>query len=469
MFSIRRYLLATLLAVATLSMAVTAWVSYHEADHEVRELFDAQLAQSARVLVATLTTRPLLPESDSSDTVVFPVWKPVAAGDEEPDPRGQALVGHKYETRLVFQLWEGAGERLLMRSSNAPVVALAPFAAGYAEIELDGERFVVFTLQHEGLWLQVAHDDYMRDELAGEIALATVLPNAVGIPVMALLIWLLLGRGLRPLSALRSAIARRSGGNLSPVHVSPSSVELEPMVDELNDLLARLGESFERERRFTADAAHELRTPLAVLRIHAENALAAGADDERRTALEMLLRGVDRAARLVEQMLTLARIEPEAAPRTFMPLRLDALVREELAALAPVAARRGQEFDFSPAGACMVRGDRALLGILVRNLVDNALRYSPPDSLVHLALRAGARGEVELAVEDEGPGVPAELAERVFERFYRAESGRGDGAGLGLAIVRRIVDLHGGTVEARSRSAGRRGVFIVRLPAAPSG
>lgn len=466
MFSIRRYLLATLLAVATLSMAVTAWVSYHEADHEVRELFDAQLAQSARVLVATLTTRPLLPESDSTDTVVFPVWQSAVAGDEEPDPRRLAGAGHKYETRLVFQLWEGVGERLLMRSSNAPVVALAPFADGYAEIELDGERFVVFTLQHEGLWLQVAHDDYMRDELAGEIALATVLPNAIGIPVMALLIWLLLGRGLRPLSALRTAIAGRSGGNLAPVHVSPSSIELEPMVDELNDLLTRLGESFERERRFTADAAHELRTPLAVLRIHAENALAAAGDEERRGALEMLLRGVDRAARLVEQLLTIARLEPEAAPETFTSLRLDTLVREELAALAPVAARRGQEFDLSATGAFTVRGDRALVGILVRNLVDNALRYSPPDSLVRVALRADPRGHVEMTVEDEGPGVPAELSERVFERFYRAASGRGDGAGLGLAIVRRIVDLHGGVVEARPRTDEHRSGFIVRLPAA---
>lgn len=467
MFSIRRYLLITLLSVAAVSMVATAWLSWREAVNEVEELFDAQLAQSARVLVATLTTRPLLMEERADDTVIFPVWRPVgkATGDtDDEEERDVATAGHKYETRLAFQLWEGAGERLLMRSENAPTVPLTGFTPGYSIINLGGERFHVFSVLYQGLWLQVAQDDYMRGELAGRIALTTLLPHAVGLPLMAFLIWWLVKRGLRPLDALRQLIAGRGVRNLAPLAVSPASVEVQPMVNELNDLLARLGASFERERRFTADAAHELRTPLAVLRIHAENALAGADNDERQRALEMLLRGVDRASRLVEQMLILARVEPEAALRQFEALRLNALVREELAALVPMAGRRDQDIDFVEEGEFVVNGDSSLLGILVRNLVDNALRYSPDGSLVHVVLRRSAAGSIELVVLDEGAGVPAEQADRVFERFFRGETGRGDGAGLGLAIVKRIVDLHGGTIRVRPRVGEQRGGFIVVLP-----
>lgn len=459
MFSIRRYLLATLLAVAAASMLLTGWLSWHDAQHEVEELFDAQLAQSARVLMGTLASRPLLMEAGDGDAVVFPVW-------HESSTEGAAadFVGHKYETRLLFQLWDGAGERLLMRSSNASSQPMAPFAGGYHRVWIDGELFHVFCVPHDGLTLQVAQDDYMRNELAMEIAVANLVPHAAGIPLMALLIWWLVARGLRPLDELRAALADRDAAHLLPVPVTGAGVELQPVVDELNGLLARLRESFDRERRFTADAAHELRTPLAVLRIQAENALSAGDDAARRHSLENLLRGVDRASRLVTQMLTLARLEPSAAQQAFAPVRLNAVVREELAALVPVAAARGQELDFSADDEMVIGGDAAALGILVRNLVDNALRYSPDGSLVRVQLRLAGTSGVELSVLDEGPGIPPEQAERIFERFYRGESGRGDGAGLGLAIVRRIVDLHRGSIHIRQPHDGIAGGFTVSLP-----
>lgn len=469
-FSIRRYLLVTLLTVATLSMAFTGWLSYRAALEEVEELFDAQLAQSARVLAATLTTQPLLIQAEEGDTVVFPAWQVAAAVRDQPSAPGIAdhqatAFGHKYETRLVFQLWEGAGERLLMRSSNISGAPLAEFRRGYSQRRLGNDSHHVFSLAHEGLWLQVAQDDYMRDELASEIALATFLPHLAGIPFMALLIWLLVSRGLMPLDQLRGALAGRNANNLEPITGSDPGLELRPLVAELNNLLLRLQDSLARERRFTADAAHELRTPLAALRIQAENALAAGDEPTRRHALDNLLRGVDRAARLVTQLLTLARLEPDEAARGFGPLRLDVLVREELAALAPLALQRDQEFDFlNELPGATVSGDPAALGVLVRNLADNALRYSPDGSLVRVLLRPAGAGQVELQVLDEGPGVTPELAARVFERFFRGDSGRGDGAGLGLAIVRRIVELHRGSVVVQPRIGAAGGGFRVTLP-----
>jgi two-component system sensor histidine kinase QseC len=462
MFSIRRYLLVTLLLVAAVSMLATGLWNYREAVHEVEELFDAQLAQSARVLMATLSSRPLRIQGNEKDTVVFPIGHPleVTAGSSPPS---SMPVGHKYETRLAFQLWEGRGEHLLMRSANAPVLPLSAFRAGYGAILLDGETFHVFTLEQDGTWLQVAQDDYMRGELAMEIATASLWPHLLPMPLLALLIWWLVRRGLQPLDELRAAMAGRDISNLQAVEVPPS-VELQPVVSELNGLLSRLEASVARERRFTADAAHELRTPLAVLRIHAENALATQDERERREALAMLVRGVDRASRLVEQLLTLARVEPEAAAHRFEKVRLNALVREELAALLPVAARRRQEIDFIDEGGADVLGNRALLGILVRNLVDNALRYSPDGSLVRVFLRA--HDVAELRVEDEGPGIPPELSPRVFERFFRADTSRGDGAGLGLSIVARIAGLHGGRVQAGPAASSAGAGFRVLLPLA---
>lgn len=461
-FSIRRYLLAAFMGVVALGMTVTGWLSYRSALYEMAELFDAQLAQSARVLMATLSTEPLLMQAEG-DTVVFPAWQPQT--DEKVIDHEPAAEGHEYETRLVFQLWEGRGEQLLMRSDNASPQPLAEFAPGIAHVQVDGRRAHVFVLEHEGTWLQVAQDDYMRDELAGEVALATFLPLLLGFPLIGLLAFLLVGRGLLPLERLRGAIAGRGADNLGAVRIERSTVELQPVVDELNRLLARLQESFARERRFTADAAHELRTPLAALRIQAENAVAATDEPARRQALGNLLHGVDRATRVVSQLLTLARLEPEDVARSFVSVRLSSLLREELAALAPLAIVRGQELDFlDEAAGCEVAGDAAMLGILVRNLVDNALRYSPDDSLVRVMLRRLGDGQVELRVLDEGPGVPPELAERVFERFFRARSGDGDGAGLGLAIVRRIAQLHGGSVAVVPRQESAPGGFRVLLP-----
>lgn len=471
MISIRRYLLGSLLAVSTAGMVVTGWLAWLDAAHEVEELFDAQLAQSARVLLASISSRPMRMEADEDDTVVFPVWEGHDGNGEDEaapsrDPEVPDWQGHKYESRLMFQLWEGEGERLLMRSVNAPPQPLGGFMRGYGTTRVDGELFHTFVVERDGLWLLMAQDDYIRSELSAQIAIAALLPHAVGIPLLALLVWVLVGRGLAPLEALRGALTGRSADNLAPLAAGVADArELQPLVAELNRLLARLQESFARERRFTADAAHELRTPLAVLRIHAENALAATGDVEREVALRHLLGGVERAARLVEQLLTMARLEPEGSVPAREPVALAALLREEIAALVPMALRRGQDIELEADETLpAVAGDPLLLGVLARNLVDNALRYSPDDTTVRVSL-APVQGGVALRVQDQGPGIPADAVERVFERFWRAQSGRGDGAGLGLAIVRRIAELHGGTVAAVPRRGDQAGCLEVVLPA----
>jgi two-component system sensor histidine kinase QseC len=236
-------------------------------------------------------------------------------------------------------------------------------------------------------------------------------------------------------------------------------------VEETNDLLARLSRSFDNERRFTGDAAHELRTPLAALRIQAEVALTTATEERRRRALEQVVAGVERATRVVEQMLLLARLDAaEGVP--LAPVPLAATCREAIAEAAPPARARRVDVALDAPDEVMAQGDRVMLLAVVRNLVDNAVRHAPDSGQVRVTVYAEG-GKASLAVEDSGPGVPPEQRDRIFDRFFRGPEGRGTGSGLGLSIVRRVVELHGGSFAATS-SPSLGGLRIeVRLPLQP--
>jgi two-component system sensor histidine kinase QseC len=240
--------------------------------------------------------------------------------------------------------------------------------------------------------------------------------------------------------------------------------ELQPVVDGLNGLFERIAALVESERRFTADAAHELRTPIAAIRTQAQVALAEADDAARRHALQSTLAGCDRATRLVEQLLTLSRVEAGEAPAR-AALDLSALARQQVAELAPKAIDRGQRLELQADAPCTVQGDTTLLAVLVRNLVDNALRYSPPGAQVQVAVQSQG-GRVQLRVQDSGPGLPPEALARLGERFFRVLGTGQGGSGLGWSIVRRIAAVHGAQVQAGA-SAALGGLDVtVDLPAA---
>jgi two-component system sensor histidine kinase QseC len=240
-------------------------------------------------------------------------------------------------------------------------------------------------------------------------------------------------------------------------------VEVAPLVRSLNRLFERVAASLARERQFTADAAHELRTPIAALRTQAQVALGATADEERTKALRQVLAGCDRATRLVDQMLTLARLDP-ARPQPFTSCNLGAIVRAALAEAAPSAMRKSIEVELVGDDAHAVTGDPALLAILARNLIDNAVRYGMPGTRVCVSVVRHA-DMVELEIADDGPGVPPAELGRLGERFYRQTGTRETGSGLGLSIVRRIAEVHGGTVKFHAAETGTGLVVSVRLPA----
>lgn len=419
-FSLRRRLLVLLLsAVGTVWLAL-ALSSYFDAHHEIDEMFDAQLAQSAQLLLAQA-----MHEIGEIDALDF---------------EGEQFE-HKYQRRFVFQILDHEGQ-VLFHSAGAPAVALTK-RAGYSDVQLNGEQWrVLARWDVDGEYqAQVAERHAPRGKLARDITLRMLLPALAALPLLGLLIWLGVNKGLAPLGRIARDVASRAPQHLAPLDIQQSPREILPLVEALNGLFGRLNQALENERRFTADAAHELRTPLAALRVQAQVALRSQEDAERRHAIEQVVEGTDRATHLVEQLLTLARLDPEAARATHQPLDLRAVASEILSALAPAAVAKRIELSLTEGSPVMVQGDAAMLRVLLRNLVDNAVRYTPEGGAVTVAVNS-EHGRAVLEVCDSGPGILPEEQGRVLERFYRGLGTGQSGSGLGLSIVKRIAQLH---------------------------
>jgi len=316
--------------------------------------------------------------------------------------------------------------------------------------------------------LQVAHALDERREIAAQSALRTLLPLAALIPFLGVLIWYAVGRGLRPLETMSRAVAKRQPDAMAPLAEGGLPEELRPLAGSLNALLARLSDALNAQRRFTADAAHELRTPLAALKLQVELAERAPDSATRAVALAELEDGVDRASHLVEQLLAMARLEPEALAKNFADCDLVALAKDGIVARAALAADRRIDLGLAREAVVHARGDAASLSMLLANLLDNALRYTPEGGRIDVAIDDDA-GHAVLTVADNGPGIPAGDRERVFDRFHRGSNAADvpgkSGSGLGLSIVRRIVDAHGATIMLDAGADGRGLVARVRFPA----
>ena len=308
--------------------------------------------------------------------------------------------------------------------------------------------------------------------LAENIARHLLHPLLFAVPGLAVAIWLAVGVGLAPLGRFAGEVEQRAPDNLAPLALARVPREVLPLQQALNALFARLRQSRELERRFTADAAHELRTPLAAIRTQAEVALNADDGAQARRALANVVGGAERATRLVEQLLTLARLDPQTALERPQPIGLRALARDAVAAQAPSAARRNIDLGLLPGDERTVHGDPLLLAVLLRNLVDNAVRYTPPGGRVDLAVEeahAARGGYPLLRVTDSGPGIAPAAREQAFERFHRGPDHREEGSGLGLSIVRRIAELHRATLTLDDGPGGRGLTVRVGFPPAADG
>lgn len=424
MTSIRRRLLVWLIAALTVATAVALGATFLKARKDVNELFDYQLQQ----LAFSLRNQPF-----GGDVRRNP-FGPDDYGDDDDDD----------DADFVTQVWDRGGTLLYYSRPGADLPR--GLQTGFSNVRWKGEDWRLYTALEGRRVIQVAHPLSLRREMAAEMAERMLVPMLALIPIFALIVWLAVGRGLAPLNRIAGAIGRRSSTSLEPLPAKDLPSETQPLVEALNDLLARLSKALAAQREFTADAAHELRTPLTAVKLQIQLLETARTQEERDAALTQLKQGVGRSTHLAEQLLTMARLEPDAQERPFASVDLHELARSVAAERAAIADARGIDFGVTEAEPVKVEGDADGLRVLLGNLLDNAIRYAPAGGRVDVsAKRKGDHAVLE--VTDTGSGIPAEERARVFDRFYRRADADGTGSGLGLAIVKSIADRHGAVVS----------------------
>jgi signal transduction histidine kinase len=414
MNSIRVRLLLSLLAMLAAAALVMGWFTYRNVLAETEALFDYQLRQMA-----------------------------LSLRDQGEIAPGQASALQDEQLDFVVQIWtvDGRGIYASREHSTLPERALL----GLADINVQGKTWRTFGVATPTRVIQVAQPRQIRQRLAADAALRSVAPLLFIAPLLALLIWWLAALTLAPLSRVAADVRERDEHSLQPLPGEGLPDEVAPLVQALNALLQRLGASLTTQRAFVADAAHELRSPLTALKLQLQLLQRAPDEAARTAAIGVLGEGITRAARLVEQLLALARSEPGAPRPAASRIDLSELVRQAVADTLPLAQDRGTVLALFADAPVPVNGDAAALTALARNLADNAVRYAPPGSRVELRVSSD-EGVPTLQVDDSGPGIPLEDHERVFDRFYRRASGDEPGSGLGLAIVRSVAEQHGACV-----------------------
>ena len=438
--SLQGQLLAWVLGLVVLVWLLTAALTWFDARHELDELLDSHLAQAASLLVAQQAHE---------------------LGEDDREVDSPTL--HRYAPRAAFQVFHEG--RLALRSANAPTTPMFGLIdgnpSGFRTVSFAGTTWRVFgaTGAERDVRVFVGEQMTSRDEILMAVLRSTMWPMLAALPVLALAVWWAVRRGVLPLRRLTRMLGERSPQELRPVVVDEAPAEMATVLEALNGLLDRIGKLVESERRFTADAAHELRTPIAAIRAQAQVALGEADDGQRGHALQATLAGCDRATRLVDQLLTLARLEA-AASTPLAEVDLGELVRRVVADLAPQAVHKHQEIALEAEDNCVVNGDATLLAVLVRNLVDNAIRYSPVHATVKIAVTT-LLGHVLLHVSDSGPGLSDDDMKRMGERFFRVIGSGADGSGLGWSIVRRIAVAHRAEIRVdRSKLLGGLAVEV---------
>ncbi|AMP08890.1 his Kinase A domain protein [Collimonas arenae] len=444
--SLQVRLLLLVLAMVTGVWLISATLIWFDARRELDELLDSHLAQAAALLVVQQGQ-----EADADDRSI------------------DAPILHRYAPKVAFQVFHDG--RLTLRSANAPLQPMVEpgqrHENGFETAQINGVMWRVFNANgaEKDVQVYVGEQTDSRALIMWAMLRTTLWPTVAALPLLALAIWWAVYRGVAPMRRLGWALASRQPQALHPVEIPDASSEMEPMINALNGLFERIGGLLEAERRFTADAAHELRTPIAAIRAQAQVALGEADDTLRKHALENTLAGCDRATRLAEQLLTLSRLEAIAAP-AMADVDLVTLTKRVLAELAPKAVGKKQVLEFEAIGSYSIQGEETLLAVLVRNLVDNAVRYSPPSGRVEVRIKREG-GRVVLSVDDSGPGLSETDIARLGERFFRVPGSIESGSGLGWSIVQRIATVH--RLELKVERSHELGGLVVRVIGEMSG
>ncbi|HSW93979.1 MAG TPA: ATP-binding protein [Gammaproteobacteria bacterium] len=436
--SIRRFLLISLLISMTVASSITAIGNYLLDKKIIQPYLDDQLIKLftfVDVISHTLIQNPHAEEKISAYL------------------NHSNSIGAKH---FLFQVWTPK-KKLIIFSTNEPQLSMLDAPIGFSDIQIENNDWRVYaTIDPENQNKIIVAELYdIRNQLVDNITRNNAYILLITYPIFGLLIWIIVGLALRSITRVTSEISNRASTYLEPVGSKNIPLEIKPLVAELNQLFLRLKLAFDRNKRFAGDAAHELRTPLAALKTQAQVALKANDEEDRVKALQKVVQSVDRSSHVVAQLLTLSRLSQEEALNDVCPVDLHKLATEIIAYLVPVALEKNIEIEFtSPPDAVIIEGNEIALGILIRNVVDNAIRYTPKNGQIKIQI-INLQDKCTFRVTDTGSGIPTELRERVFERFYRVLGTQAQGSGLGLAIVSQIAELHHAKITLETPANGK--------------
>ena len=432
MGSIRSRLLVSLILVELTAGLISAWVAFSNALNEFNGFLDGELKQTAEAMAAR--------------------------GSVHPD--AVTVAGYSPEKRILIQVYESKTNALYL-SDRQPALPILE-KQGFSALQFNGEQWRVFTIASGSEIIEAAQPISIRTKLAATASLRILQPLLFSIPLSAILIWLLVGQGLAPLDKTARSVSRRTPSSLEPLETNGLPRELLALVNAINNLLRRLSSSLEAQKRFASDAAHELRTPLTAIKLQAQLAQRAPTPEQRNKYFSRLNDGIARATRLIEQLLTIARLDPESARRPFASVSLPRLLETVKEEMETISSQKHISISID-AQPVETFGNPDALTQMVANLTDNAIKYTQENG--HILLRTFERdGMAVIQVSDDGPGISEADRKRIFERFYRALGTRVAGNGLGLAIVARIVDIHRGRIQVLDGPEGKGTTFEIVLP-----
>ncbi len=449
--SLKKQLLIYLVFASFLIWGITAWISYIKTRNEVTKLFNAELAQSAGVLHSFVET--MLHEGSLSEH-----W--------DPEHTSNLLHTHnltrRYTGKIAFQLWS-LEDGMILRSQSAPKFSLSESYNGYSETTIHGYLWHVFSIANNNgeYVIHVGQRDDIRQTITGDIALQLFLPFIPGLPILGIVIWVIVSHTLSPVNHLTRQLSKREAGHLDPLPVDNLPEEIVPVINELNNLFVQLEQAFENERNFTSDASHELRTPLAGLLTQVQVALKTNSESMRNQALNKSQQAVLRMSRMVQQLLTLSRIQNQNENLSRMPIDINQEVINVISEIEALAHNKNTDIEFQYTEANNIIGNAPLINILIRNLIENAVKYSPVNGKVKIrSMRE--KNQLWLSVEDNGPGIKEEDSDRLTQRFFRSveTAYSAEGSGLGLSIVQRIATIHDAEMYFSKSSLGGLQVLV---------
>jgi two-component system, OmpR family, sensor histidine kinase QseC len=453
--SLKKQLLLFLLLGSVITWTITAFISFKETQREVEKLFSAELAQSAGVLHAFVES--MLHEGSLSEH-----WDATHASNllHTHD------LSYLYATQIAFQLWS-VEEGLLLRSASAPQFALSASRNGYSQTLIDDHLWFVFSIaNHDGEYIiHVGQREDVRHAVTHDIARQLVQNFMLGLPLIGIIIWIIVSKTLAPINHLKQQLAKRKAGYLEPIAINGLPGEIIPVVNELNNLFRQLEQAFINERNFTSDASHELRTPLAGLLTQIQVAQRTTDEDMRIQALRQAQHAVMRTTRMVQQLLTLSRVQSQNIQLIRQTLNINEAIIGVISETEVQAHKKSVETEYESTEDLQIDGNPELIHILLRNLIENAIKYVPEHGLVRIRT-VQEKDELWLSVEDNGHGIKDADRERLTQRFFRCveTANTVEGSGLGLSIVLRIAAIHQAKLHfARSALGGLHVLVVFKL------